>query len=100
MLFLGDVANTCLSVFFVLFTIWSVIFKRDTTIEQPQVVQPTELFKMTKTQPGLYYKLAKEFTPELTTTSAPAPPPAAAIAAPDEAVTTGTDSTSTAMTAV
>ncbi|KAF9344526.1 hypothetical protein BGX34_005584, partial [Mortierella sp. NVP85] len=63
----------------------AVIFKRDTTIEQPQVVQPTELFKMTKTQPGLYYKLAKEFTPELASTSAPTTTTAAAIAAPDEA---------------
>ncbi|KAK3818470.1 MAG: hypothetical protein J3Q66DRAFT_173564 [Benniella sp.] len=78
----------------------AVIFKRDTTIEQTQVVQPTELFKMTKTQPGLYYKLAKEFNPELSTTSAPTTTTTAAIAAPDEAVTTGTDSTSTATTAV
>lgn len=73
-----------------------VIFKRD-TVEQPQVVQPTELFKMTKTQPGLYYKLAKEFTPELATSSIPA---AAAITASGETVTAGTDSTSTAVTTV
>ncbi|KAG0250420.1 hypothetical protein BG011_008364 [Mortierella polycephala] len=36
-----------------------VIFKRNKA-EHAQVVQPTELFKMTKTQPALYYKAVKE----------------------------------------
>ncbi|KAF9350555.1 Apoptotic chromatin condensation inducer in the nucleus [Mortierella sp. AD094] len=36
-----------------------VIFKRD-KVEPAQVIQPAELFKMTKTQPALYYKPAKE----------------------------------------
>ncbi|KAI8351292.1 hypothetical protein B0O80DRAFT_530748 [Mortierella sp. GBAus27b] len=39
----------------------AVIFKREID-EQSQVVQPTELFMMTRTQPSLYYKLGKEFT--------------------------------------
>ncbi|KAF9208306.1 hypothetical protein BGZ49_009268 [Haplosporangium sp. Z 27] len=36
-----------------------VVFKHDNT-EQAQVIQPAELFKITKTQPALYYKPAKE----------------------------------------
>ncbi|KAF9435777.1 Apoptotic chromatin condensation inducer in the nucleus [Entomortierella beljakovae] len=36
-----------------------VFFKRD-KVEQAQVVQPADLFKMTKTQPALYYKPVKE----------------------------------------
>ncbi|KAG0006957.1 hypothetical protein BGZ65_001163 [Modicella reniformis] len=51
-------------------------------VEQPQVVQPTELFKMTKTQPALYYKLAKEFTP---------PNDLAAVTTAGEPAATGTD---------
>ncbi|KAI8596183.1 hypothetical protein EDD21DRAFT_448039 [Dissophora ornata] len=47
-----------------------VIFKRD-KVQEAQVVQPTELFKMTKTQPALYYKPVKE--PSIASTdSAPA----------------------------
>ncbi|KAF9116153.1 hypothetical protein BGX27_004493 [Mortierella sp. AM989] len=35
------------------------IFKHD-KVEQAQVIQPADLFKMTKTQPALYYKPLKE----------------------------------------
>ncbi|KAF9919375.1 Apoptotic chromatin condensation inducer in the nucleus [Lobosporangium transversale] len=62
-----------------------VIFKRD-KVEQTQVVQPAELFKMTKTQPALYYKPVKEppvapVGQQIVTTSAVTLPSSAAVAA-------------------
>ncbi|KAF9945555.1 Apoptotic chromatin condensation inducer in the nucleus [Mortierella alpina] len=38
-----------------------VIFRRDkVVVEQPQIVQPADLFKLTKAQPPLYYKPIRE----------------------------------------
>ncbi|KAF9291373.1 Apoptotic chromatin condensation inducer in the nucleus [Mortierella alpina] len=55
-----------------------VIFRRDkVVVEQPQIVQPADLFKLTKAQPPLYYKPMKEPpVPEassFSTEAAPAP---------------------------
>ncbi|KAG0303242.1 hypothetical protein BGZ98_006863 [Dissophora globulifera] len=47
-----------------------VFFIRD-KVQEAQVVQPNELFKLTKTQPALYYKPAKE-PPTTDTDAAPA----------------------------
>ncbi|KAF9945401.1 Apoptotic chromatin condensation inducer in the nucleus [Mortierella alpina] len=57
-----------------------VIFRRDkVVVEQPQIVQPADLFKLTKAQPPLYYKPMKEPpVPEATIHSTEAAPAAAA----------------------
>ncbi|KAF9562732.1 Apoptotic chromatin condensation inducer in the nucleus [Mortierella alpina] len=57
-----------------------VIFRRDkVVVEQPQIVQPADLFKLTKAQPPLYYKPMKEPpVPEASVLSAEAAPAAAA----------------------
>ncbi|KAG0202860.1 hypothetical protein BGX28_004736, partial [Mortierella sp. GBA30] len=55
-----------------------VIFRRDKVeVEQPQIVQPADLFKLTKAQPPLYYKPAKE-PPILEASMPQASPPAVA----------------------
>ncbi|KAG9324632.1 hypothetical protein KVV02_007202 [Mortierella alpina] len=57
-----------------------VIFRRDkVVVEQPQIVQPADLFKLTKAQPPLYYKPTKEPpVPEASIRSTEATPAAAA----------------------
>lgn len=53
-----------------------VIFRRDkVVVEQPQIVQPADLFKLTNAQPPLYYKPMKEPpVPEASSLSAEAAP--------------------------
>ena len=55
-----------------------VIFRRDKiVVEQPQIVQPADLFKLTKAQPPLYFKPMKEPpVPEATVLSTEAAPAA------------------------
>ncbi|KAF9940907.1 Apoptotic chromatin condensation inducer in the nucleus [Mortierella alpina] len=57
-----------------------VIFRRDkVVVEQPQIVQPADLFKLTKAQPPLYFKPMKEPpVPEASIRSTEATPSAAA----------------------
>jgi hypothetical protein len=77
-----------------------VIFKREID-EQSQVVQPTELFMMTRTQPSLYYKLGKEFTPIPVKDEVPVndEAPATSVTATGEPTASETDSMTSAAVA-